>query len=72
VRHAAGIPAAPPPDPDSEVVTIAEAATRLGASTSPRLAGRRVEVRISERELSAVALDTGGWPAATAAPSPST
>jgi hypothetical protein len=29
VRHAAGIPAAPPPDPDGEVVTIAEAAARL-------------------------------------------
>jgi excisionase family DNA binding protein len=34
VRHAAGIPAAPPPDPDREVVTIAEAAARLGVSTS--------------------------------------
>jgi excisionase family DNA binding protein len=34
VRHAAGIPAAPPPDPDSEVVAIAEAAARLGVSTS--------------------------------------
>jgi excisionase family DNA binding protein len=34
VRHAAGIPAAPPPDPDGEVVTIAEAAARLGVSTS--------------------------------------
>jgi excisionase family DNA binding protein len=34
VRHAAGIPAAPAPDPDSEVVTIAEAAARLGVSTS--------------------------------------
>jgi excisionase family DNA binding protein len=34
VRHAAGIPAAPPPDPDSEMVTIAEAAARLGVSTS--------------------------------------
>jgi transposase len=28
-------------------------------SLDPRLAGRRVEVRVSERELSAVALDTG-------------
>jgi excisionase family DNA binding protein len=34
VRHAAGIPAAPRPDPDSEVVTIAEAAARLRVSTS--------------------------------------
>jgi excisionase family DNA binding protein len=34
VRHAADIPAAPPPDPDSEAVTIAEAAARLGVSTS--------------------------------------
>jgi len=34
VRHAAGIAAAPPPDPDGEVVTIAEAAARLGVSTS--------------------------------------
>jgi excisionase family DNA binding protein len=34
VRHAAGIAAAPPPDPDSEVVTIAEAAARLEVSTS--------------------------------------
>jgi excisionase family DNA binding protein len=34
VRHAARIPAAPPPDPDSEVVTIAETAAQLGVSTS--------------------------------------
>jgi excisionase family DNA binding protein len=34
VRHAASIPAAPPPDPDGEVVTIADAAARLGVSTS--------------------------------------
>lgn len=34
VRKASGIPAAPPPDPDSEVVTIAEAAVRLEVSTS--------------------------------------
>ena len=34
VRHAADIPAAPRPDPDSEVVTIADAAARLGVSTS--------------------------------------
>jgi excisionase family DNA binding protein len=34
VRHAAGIPAAPPPHPESEMVTIAEAAARLGVSTS--------------------------------------
>jgi excisionase family DNA binding protein len=34
VRHAAGIPAAPPPDRDSEIVTIAEAAARLEVSTS--------------------------------------
>jgi excisionase family DNA binding protein len=34
VRQAAGIPAAPPPDPDSELVTIADAAARLGVSTS--------------------------------------
>ena len=34
VRHAAGIPAAPPPDAGSEIVTIAEAAARLEVSTS--------------------------------------
>jgi excisionase family DNA binding protein len=34
IRQRAGIPAAPPPDPDGEVVTIAQAATQLGVSTS--------------------------------------
>jgi DNA invertase Pin-like site-specific DNA recombinase len=34
IRQRAGIPAAPPPDPDGEVVTIAQAATQLGVSTA--------------------------------------
>jgi excisionase family DNA binding protein len=33
-RQRAGIPAAPPPDPDGEVVTIAQAAAQLGVSTA--------------------------------------
>jgi excisionase family DNA binding protein len=33
-RQRAGIPAAPPPDPDGEVVTIAQAATQLAVSTA--------------------------------------
>jgi DNA invertase Pin-like site-specific DNA recombinase len=34
VRERAGIPAAPPPDPNGEVVTIARAARELGVSTA--------------------------------------
>jgi excisionase family DNA binding protein len=33
-RQRAGIPAAPPPDPDGEIVTIAQAAAQLGVSTA--------------------------------------
>jgi excisionase family DNA binding protein len=34
IRQRAGIPAAPPPDPNGEVVTIAQAAAQLGVSTA--------------------------------------
>jgi excisionase family DNA binding protein len=34
IRQRAGIPAAPPPDPDGKAVTIAQAAAQLGVSTA--------------------------------------
>lgn len=52
------------PDPDRRFVTRVPAQPYLRFDTNdysldPRLAGRRVEVRVSQRELVAVALDTG-------------
>jgi transposase len=55
---------ATPPDTDRRWVIRVPADPHLRFDTNdysldPRLAGRRIEVRVSERELSAVALDTG-------------
>ena len=46
------------------------ASTRNDYSLDPRLVGRRVEVRVSQREVIAVALDTGELAAGTGACSP--
>jgi hypothetical protein len=55
---------ATPPDTDRRWVLRVPADPHLRFDTNdysldPRLAGRRVEVRVSERELTAIALDTG-------------
>jgi transposase len=55
---------ATPPDTDRRWVLRVPADPHLRFDTNdysldPRLAGRRVEVRVSEREISAIALDTG-------------
>lgn len=41
-------------------------------SLDPRLVGRRVEARVTAREVTAVALDRASWPAATRGHLPST
>jgi hypothetical protein len=55
---------APMPDPDRRFVVRVPAQPYLRVDTNdysldPRLAGRRVEVRVSQTEIAAVALDTG-------------
>jgi hypothetical protein len=42
------------------------------SSLDPRLANRRVEVRVSQRELGQSRSTPASWPVVTAAPSPST
>lgn len=60
----APLPPGGPPDLDARIVVRVRADPRVRLDTNdywldPRLVGRRVEVRIGQREITAVALDTG-------------